>query len=85
MNTNADPIHYEKQLVCKAGTCSFCFKFSNLCADIEIDFWEDENNHPILCQECDDLCWVHERPVKDAPHTSCVCEIKNIVENTNNV
>jgi hypothetical protein len=68
--------HYEK-LYCKSGTCSFCFKVSKLCFEFEPtlhDDWTDENNKPILCQECDDLCWIHERPVINTPHSACVCE-----------
>ena len=73
---DVDPIHYEK-LYCKTGTCSFCFKVSKLCFEFEPtldDDWTDENNKPILCQECDDLCWIHERPVLNTPHSACVCE-----------
>ena len=69
-------IHYEKPLFCKVGTCSFCFKYSELCTEFEPDLvedWDDENNHPILCQECDDLCWIHERPVLNTPLSACVC------------
>jgi hypothetical protein len=73
------PIHYEKPLYCKEGTCSFCFKPSQLCFEFEPtldDDWSDENNKPILCQECDDLCWIHERPVINTPQSACVCELR---------
>ena len=72
----------EVPMYCKEGTCSFCGKFSTLCSDIEqesVENWGDVNNNPILCQECDDLCWVHERPVNNTPSTACVCEMR--VEN----
>ena len=75
-DVDPNPIHFEK-LYCKAGTCSFCFKVSKLCFEFEPtldDDWTDENNKPILCQECDDLCWIHERPVLNTPHSACVCE-----------
>ena len=79
-------IHYEKPLFCKVGTCSFCFKYSELCTEFEPDLvedWDDENNHPILCQECDDLCWIHERPVLNTPLSACVCfqPMQNEVQN----
>ena len=96
VNHLAGVIHYEKPLVCKEGTCLFCFKYSKLCTEFEPDLvedWDDENNNPILCQECDDLCWIHERPVQGTPLSACVCEHgqaseqeqEDAVENTNNV
>ena len=77
-------IHYEKPLYCKEGTCLFCFKFNTLCTEFEPDLvedWDDANNNPILCQECDDLCWIHERPVRGTPHTACCCGLFERVEN----
>ena len=85
LNTES-PVHYERPLYCKANTCSYCGKSSPLCMELDPDMveeWEDENNHPILCQECDDLCWIHERPVVDTPHTACCCEMSNTTEANN--
>ena len=80
-------IHYENPMHCKSGTCSFCGKFSQLCAEIDaylVEEW-DKNNNLIMCQECDDICWVHERRVHDTPHTACCCGLSMTIENTNNV
>ena len=71
-----DPVYYdERQLVCSPNTCSFCGKFNTLCSELDkemIEDWTKETN-PFLCQECDDLCWVHERPVINTPLKACVC------------
>ena len=87
MYNKMEVVHYEKPMYCKSGTCSFCGKFSQLCAEFDSDLledWEDQNNNPVLCQECDDLCWVHERRVRDTPHTACCCGLSSTIENTNN-
>jgi hypothetical protein len=77
-------VHVDPPLYCKNGTCSYCGKYGELCMELEPDMveeWEDENNKPILCQECDDLCWIHERPVINTPLTACCCEMSNTENN----